>query len=88
MGLYLTANSNVSIEKFKVLTLDSDRSAAGGPSIIDLSVSHAICTLQPDVPRLRTFINAGIIVDLGAMLLDSVEQAMSSAYYRISRFTT
>ena len=62
--------------------------AAGSPSIIDLSVSLAICTLQPDVPRLLTSINAGIIVDLGAMFLDSVEQAMSSAYYRISRFTT
>jgi hypothetical protein len=88
VGLYLTANSNVSIERSKVLTLDADRNSAGSPSIIDMSVSHAICTLQPDVPRLHTLINVGIILDWRSTLLGSVKQAMSSAYYLVSRYTT
>ena len=85
MGLYLTANSSVSIEKLKVFTLDADRNAAGCPSINDMSVSHSICTLQPDVPRLHTLVNVEVSLDWRSMLLDFDIQAVSSAY---SRFTT
>ena len=89
MGLYLTANSNVSIERFEVVTLDADRSAAGSPSIKNVPVSHALCALHPVVLHLHGLVYAVVSLDLRSTFLDSsVKQAMSFAYCRVSRFTT
>jgi hypothetical protein len=63
VGLYLAANSSVFIEKLKMLTLDADRNVAGSPSINDMSISHAICTLHPDVPCLHAVVSVVISLD-------------------------
>jgi hypothetical protein len=64
-----------------VLTLDADRNAACSPSINEMPVSHAICTLQPDVHRLHALVRVGFDMDWKSTLPDSVEQAMGSACF-------
>jgi hypothetical protein len=46
-----------------MLTLDADRNVAGSPSINDMSISHAICTLHPDVPCLHAVVSVVISLD-------------------------